>query len=118
MLNEKKETFKAICKFKVALLIKPDFSEASNNLANTLFDIDKTTPALRLYKQALVSRPTYFNVFYNLGACLTNIIFTEPQAEFYAMFKALLKSGNYVRPRDISAAITSSIIAEKISIKC
>jgi tetratricopeptide (TPR) repeat protein len=61
----------AIAAYNKALLIKPDYAEARNNMGVALTDQGKPEEAIAAYNEALLSKPNYAEAHYNMGKALT-----------------------------------------------
>lgn len=56
--------------YRKALVLKPDYAEAHNNLGTALTDQGKLDEAIACYRQALVLKPDYAEAYSNLAFCL------------------------------------------------
>jgi tetratricopeptide (TPR) repeat protein len=65
-----KEVDQAIAHYQEALLIKPNYAEAHNNLANALLQKGKMDEAIAHCQQALLIKPDYAEAHINLGIAL------------------------------------------------
>jgi tetratricopeptide (TPR) repeat protein len=63
----------AVKSYEQALVIKPDFAEARNNLGNTLQKFGELDAAVKCYEQALVIKPDYAEAKNNLGNALSDL---------------------------------------------
>ena len=60
----------AISHYEQALLIKPDYAEAHNNLGNTLLELGRVPEAVGHFEQALRVAPNSARVHYNMAGAL------------------------------------------------
>ena len=60
----------AIVHYEKALVIKPAYAEAHNNLGNTLHKLDRSEEAFAHYRRALAINPNYAEAHDNLGVAL------------------------------------------------
>ena len=58
---------KAIKAYKKAILIKPNYAEAFNNMGVALKDIGNVDEAIRIFKKAILIKPDYVEAYNNLG---------------------------------------------------
>ncbi|MDB3973436.1 tetratricopeptide repeat protein [Alphaproteobacteria bacterium] len=93
--------------YKNAIKIKPDFAEAHSNLGVTLERLRRTEEAFRSYVKALNLKPDFIIAKINLSRILKRIRFKSSNPELYPLLTNLLTSGNFTRPKDISACILS-----------
>ena len=63
-------TSEAIAAFAQAVALKPDYSEAHNNLGISLKEAGRLAEAESAYRRAIVLQPDYAEVHYNLGVAL------------------------------------------------
>jgi Flp pilus assembly protein TadD len=70
-LAQKGRPEEAIAGFRAALRLRPDYSEAHYNLANTLGELGRRDEAAACYREALRLRPNYPEALNNLGLALT-----------------------------------------------
>jgi protein O-GlcNAc transferase len=67
---ERRQTFeKAVACFRQTLALKPDYSEAANNLGNTYQHMGQAADAIAVWQQSVATKPDFF-AFYNLGRAL------------------------------------------------
>jgi protein O-GlcNAc transferase len=57
---------KAVACFQKALALKPDYSEASNNLGNTFQAMGEPAKAISIWQNSVAAKPDFF-AYYNLG---------------------------------------------------
>ncbi len=69
-LKNRGEFNEAIEAFKKAILIKPDYAVAYNNMGNTLNEQGKLDKAIELFNKAIYFKPDYAEAYYNLGSAL------------------------------------------------
>ena len=69
--------------FKKALAIKPNFTDAYNNVGNAFKAMGKLEEALEAYNQALTVNPNYADAYNNMGVCLQDQGKLEEALEAY-----------------------------------
>ena len=99
-----------------ALRIKPDFTEASELLADVLCSSNKYDEAINVYKEAIKYNPENYNLYYSLGVvhtelrdftdaleCYKNVIKINPE-----LFEAYFSMGQiYLLKGELDSAIDS-----------
>ena len=68
----------AVAAYNKALLIKPDYADAHNNMGNALRDQGKPEEAIAAYNKALLIKPDYAEAHRNLSA-LKKYTYSDPQ---------------------------------------
>jgi len=70
LATERRQVFeKAVTYFRETLALKPDYSEAANNLGNTFQSMGRTDEAIAIWQRSAATKPDFF-AFYNLGRAL------------------------------------------------
>ena len=78
-LRDQGKLDEAIAAFSKALLIKPDYADAHNNMGHSLKqDQGKTDEAIAAYNKALLIKPDYAETHRNLSA-LKKYEYSDPQ---------------------------------------
>jgi tetratricopeptide (TPR) repeat protein len=72
-LGDLKQLEPAVASFKCALLLKPEYPEAHNNLGNALRDLGKIDEAVASFRHGLALRPNYPELHSNLGNALYDL---------------------------------------------
>ena len=85
----------AIDAYKKAILLKPDYAEAYNNLGVTLKDQEKFDDAIEAYKKAITFKPDYAEAYDNMGVALKNQGKLEEAIEVYK--KAILFKPGHIK---------------------
>jgi len=88
----------AISCYENALAIKPDYSEAKNNLGITLHEQGKIDEAIINYKDVLAVKPTYAEAQNNLGNALKDLGELDSAIELYE--KALVNKPDFNKAFD------------------
>ena len=96
----------AIDAYNKALVIRPDYAEAYNNMGNTLKEQDKLTEAIEAYKKALALTPDSVGTYFNLGVTLQKQGKLEEAIEAYK--KALNTKPDYAEAYNNMGAAFSS----------
>ena len=87
--NAQSKLDEAIAAWNKALLIKPDFAEAHNNIGAALLSQGKFEEASAAYDKALLIKPDYANAHYNLGITLQELDRLEEAVASYTKAIAL-----------------------------
>lgn len=69
-LHEQGQPHQAIECYRAALAIKPDYSDAYNNMGNALQDLDRRNDAIECYRAAIRCQPNFVYAYRNLGYVL------------------------------------------------
>ena len=83
----------AIEAFSKALLIKPDYAEALNNMGNALKEKGELDKAIEAYKKCITLKPNYANAYYNIGNTLKEQGELDKAIEAYR--KSIILKSNY-----------------------
>ena len=106
-LRQLDQTNAAIQCYRAAISLNPENEEFFNNLGNVLRRSGRMDEAVNSYIGALNINPSYDQAYLNLGFLLMTITFSRPAPEVRGVIIKMLKKGNLVRPKEISAAIVS-----------
>ena len=87
--NAQSKLDEAIAAWNKALLIKPDFAEAHNNIGAAFLSQGKFEEASAAYDKALLIKPDYANAHYNLGITLQELDRLEEAVASYTKAIAL-----------------------------
>ena len=87
--NAQSKLDEAIAAWNKALLIKPDFAEAHNNIGAAFLSQGKFEEASAAYNKALLIKPDYANAHYNLGITLQELDRLEEAVASYTKAIAL-----------------------------
>ncbi|MEC7767177.1 MAG: tetratricopeptide repeat protein, partial [Pseudomonadota bacterium] len=87
--NAQSKLDEAIAAWNKALLIKPDFAEAHNNIGAAFLSQGKFDEASAAYDKALLIKPDYANAHYNLGITLQELDRLEEAVASYTKAIAL-----------------------------
>ena len=104
-LKELNRLEEAEASYKNAIALKSDFAAAHNNLGNVLKELGRLGAAISSYAAAIKLEPDYAEPKVNLGNALKNAVFHGSEPWLYSPISHLLKTGYFVRPREVSRNI-------------
>ncbi len=97
----------AIASFQAALMLKPDYAEAHNDLGLALAETGRLAEAIEHYRQALRLKPDYAEVYNNLGADLEKMGRIQQAMENYRV--ALKLKPDYAEAKKNLAAVMDKL---------
>ena len=97
----------AIESYARAIALKPDCADPYSNLGTALTEVGRASEAIRAFAKAIELKPDFTAPKANLGRALTGGQFQLAEPQLYPSLINLLTTGSFVRPRDVSKAITS-----------